>query len=175
MLKILPTDTCYWLAGTFTEQDYLEIYRLKWRDFTKQLALLVENFDDMKEFIEISDAQIEFLRGYPHPWSFLGKKREDFILPSWMDSEQYSMLSLRVARVCLPTFQHSNIPTFQFPLFLTSANLAWMPESKTLAEARGIFPGVDWIDGGICDRPPSDIFSIGEDGELRYVRRNYDV
>lgn len=173
MLIILPTDTCYGLAWEFTEQDYLEIYRLKWRDFTKQLALLVEDFDDMKKYIEISDEQIEFSKNYPYPWSFLGKRNDEFQLPEWMDSEKYQMLSLRVARVCLPTLQDSNMPTLHFPLFLTSANLAGMPESKTLAEARGIFPEVEWIHGGVCDRPPSDIFSIGEDGELRYVRRNY--
>ncbi len=195
MIFLLPTDTCYGLAWGFNEQDYLEIYRRKWRDFTKQLALLVEDFDDMRKYIEISDEQIDFLRHYPYPWSFLGKRNPEFQLPDWMDSEKYSMISLRVASVCIrhreewsdPEIQKWIISSdwiasqarndetwkIQFPLFLTSANLAGMPESKTLAEARGIFPGVEWIDGGICDRPPSDIFSIGEDGELRYVRRNY--
>ncbi len=101
MLIILPTDTCYGLAWGFSEQDYLEIYRLKWRDFTKQLAVLVEDFDDMRKYIEISDAQIEFLKNYPYPWSFLGKRNPEFHLPEWMDSEKYQMLSLRIASVCL--------------------------------------------------------------------------
>jgi tRNA A37 threonylcarbamoyladenosine synthetase subunit TsaC/SUA5/YrdC len=101
MLLLLPTDTCYGLAGEFTETDYLEIYRLKDRDFTKLLAILVEDFSDMNKYIEISDEQIEFLQNYPHPWSFLGKKKSEFILPEWMDSEKYQMLSIRVASVCL--------------------------------------------------------------------------
>lgn len=101
MLIILPTDTCYGLAGEFTEQDYLDIYRLKGRDFDKLLALLVEDFDDMRRYIEISDEQIEFLRDYPHPWSFLGNKKSDFVLPAWMDSNNYQMLSIRVASVFL--------------------------------------------------------------------------
>jgi tRNA A37 threonylcarbamoyladenosine synthetase subunit TsaC/SUA5/YrdC len=83
-MLLLPTDTCYGLAGEFTEQDYLEIYRRKGRDFDKLLAILVEDFDDMRRYIEISDEQIEFLRDYPHPWSFLGKKKSDFALPAWM-------------------------------------------------------------------------------------------
>jgi tRNA A37 threonylcarbamoyladenosine synthetase subunit TsaC/SUA5/YrdC len=29
MLSLLPTDTCYGLAGDFIREDYLEIYRLK--------------------------------------------------------------------------------------------------------------------------------------------------
>lgn len=156
MLQILPTDTCYGLAGALTEFDYLQIYRLKGRDFSKPLAILVENFEDMKRYIEISDEQIEFLKTYPHPWSFLGKRICD--LPEWMDSEQYYMLSIRVAKVCLPTSQSTL--NSQFPLYLTSANLSGHPESKTLAEARVFFPSVEGIDGGVCDRPPSDIFSL---------------
>ena len=173
MLIILPTDTCYGLAGDFTEQDYLEIYRRKGRDFDKLLAILVEDYADMQTYIEISDEQIEFLRNYPHPWSFLGKRRAELDMPDWLDSERYQMFSVRVASVCLPTFQHSNIPTLSFLLFLTSANLSWEPESTTLTEALSSFPGVTGYDGWVCDQPPSDIFSIGEDGELRYVRRNY--
>lgn len=119
MLLLLPTDTCYGLAGEFTEQDYHEIYRLKGRDFGKQLAILVEDYDDMTQYIDISDEQIEFLKSYPHPWSFLGKKKSDFVLPSWMDSDKYNMLSIRIASVCLKSSQE-----FSFPLFLTSANLS---------------------------------------------------
>jgi tRNA A37 threonylcarbamoyladenosine synthetase subunit TsaC/SUA5/YrdC len=124
----------------------------------------------MKRYIEISDAQIQFLRGYPHPWSFLGKRNADFHLPSWMDSAHYPMLSLRVGSVCL---SHSPFTIHHSPLFLTSANLSGQSESKTLAEARALFPGVDGIDGGICDRPPSDIFSLSAAGEMEWVRRNY--
>lgn len=119
MLFLLPTDTCYGLAGEFTEQDYNEIYRLKGRDFGKLLAILVEDYADMQKYIEISDEQIGFLKNYPHPWSFLGKRREDFVLPPWMDSEKYQMLSIRVASVCLKTPEKLN-----FPLYLTSANLS---------------------------------------------------
>jgi tRNA A37 threonylcarbamoyladenosine synthetase subunit TsaC/SUA5/YrdC len=167
MIFLLPTDTCYGLAGEFTEADYLEIYRLKGRDFSKPLAFLVESFDDMKQYIEITDEQIEFLRNYPHPWSFLWKRICE--LPEWIESERYSMISLRVGDICIPK-QQENI---SYPLFLTSANLSGNPESKTLAEARVFFPWVEWIDGWICDRPPSDIFSIWDDEELKYLRRNY--
>ena len=173
MLFLLPTDTCYGLAWEFSESDFLEIYSLKWRGFDKQLALLVEDYDDMKNYIEIPDEQREFLKNYPHPWSYLGKRQKDFMLPEWMDRESYQMISLRVARVCIPPFHLSTFPPFHYPLFLTSANRSWMSETKTLAEAGEVFPGIAWIDGGICDRPPSDIFSLDSRGELVYLRRNY--
>jgi len=137
LLILIATDTCYGLAGEFTEQDYHEIYRLKGRDFSKPLAFLVESFDDMKQYIEITDEQIEFLRNYPHPWSFLGKRI--CVLPDWIEYEKYTMLSIRVAEVCIPNYE-LRITNYEFPLFLTSANLSGNPESKTLAEARVFFP-----------------------------------
>jgi tRNA A37 threonylcarbamoyladenosine synthetase subunit TsaC/SUA5/YrdC len=75
----------------------------------------------MKKYIEISDEQIEFLEEYPYPWSFLGKRKGDFLLPEWMDSEKYSKISLRVAENCID----ANIrDILEYPLFLTSANLS---------------------------------------------------
>lgn len=173
MLYILPTDTCYGLAWEFTESDYLEIYRLKGRDFMKPLAILVEDYDDMKRYIDISDTQIEFLHNYPHPWSFLGKRICP--IPSWMDENQYEMLSLRVARVCLRApYLLQGQEQKVFPLYLTSANLSGHPELKTLTEARVFFPWIEGIDGGVCDHPPSDIFSLWKNGEqLIYLRKNY--
>jgi tRNA A37 threonylcarbamoyladenosine synthetase subunit TsaC/SUA5/YrdC len=172
MLYLLPTDTCYGFAWEFNSTDYHEIYRLKWRDFTKQLAILVEDYEDMKTYIEITDEQIEFLRNYPYSWSFLGKRNPDFMLPGFLDAEKYQMISIRVAENCIPQNLQVGL---QYPLFLTSANISGKWESKTLAEAREYFPWVKWVDGGVCDHLPSDIFSIWDDGELIYLRRNYPV
>ena len=41
MLFLLPTDTCYGVAGALTREDYADIYRQKGRDFDKPLAFLV--------------------------------------------------------------------------------------------------------------------------------------
>lgn len=174
MLLLLPTDTCYWLAGSFTQADFEAINSLKWRDDTKRLALLVEDFADMRKYVSISDEQIEFLKSYPHPWSFLGVRNPDFIVPDWMDPTKYEMISLRVAKVIL---EREKIWTLNpdFPLFLTSANLSGQAESKTLEVAQSFFPWIKGIDGGICDRPPSDIFSIDKNWELHYLRRNYGI
>jgi tRNA A37 threonylcarbamoyladenosine synthetase subunit TsaC/SUA5/YrdC len=111
----------------------------------------------MSKYVQITDEQVEFLRQYPHPWSFLGMRRSDFILPEWIDSSLYSYISLRVAENCI---DGSIRDTLVYPLWLTSANLSGKLESKTLSRAREFFPGVDGIDGGLCDQLPSDIFGI---------------
>lgn len=173
MLFILPTDTCYGLAWDFTREDYESIYDVKWRSTTKQLAILVRDFEDIKKYVIITDEQILFLKKYPHPWSFLGVRNPHFILPDWMEGSQYEMISLRVAKVCILNYDRS-ITNYEYPLFLTSANLSGHPEPKTLEEAKMVFPWIEGIDGGLCDQPPSDIFSINESGELKYLRRNYN-
>jgi tRNA A37 threonylcarbamoyladenosine synthetase subunit TsaC/SUA5/YrdC len=192
MLFLLATDTCYGLAGYFTQEDYESIYDLKGRSSTKQLAFLVEDFDDMKKYVLISDEQITFLKKYPYPWSFLWVRHPEFQLPEWMDASKYEKISLRVAKVCLrhrewnevergdPGFQNSGLlgpsqwlEQLGFPLFLTSANLSWEKESTTLEEAQKYFLWLDGVDGWVCDRLPSDIFSLSDDGEIMYLRRNY--
>lgn len=168
MVILLPTDTCYGLASEFTEQDYREIYRLKGRDFMKPLAWLVRDYEELQKYIEITDEQIEFLQNYPRPWSILGTKRKDFVLPEFLDPKTYEKISLRVAEKCIIAYIRDNV---SYPLFLTSANLSGNPESKTLAEAREFFPWVEGMDGGICDELPSDIFEFWEDGEVKYLRK----
>ena len=75
----------------------------------------------MDSFIEITNEQKEFLKKYPYPWSFLGKKRESFNLPSFMNEIEYAKISLRVAKNCI---KPEYIPGIKMPLFLTSARLS---------------------------------------------------
>ncbi len=169
MIFLLPTDTCYWLAWELIEIDYHEIYRIKWRDFSKRLAILVPDMDALREIAEISDEQIQILEQYSHPWSVVLPKNKNYVLPKFLNQDEYSNISFRIAEYCVSEeFQDKLI----YPLFLTSANLSGKPESTTLGEAREYFPWIDGYDGGICDLPPSDIFSFWVDNQLIYLRKS---
>ncbi len=168
MLQLLPTDTCYGLAWEFNEQDYHEIYRLKGRDFTKQLAWLIRDYQDLKRYIKITDEQIDFLKNYPHPWSILWKMWPNFLLPSFLDNEIYQNISLRVAEGCIDANIRDKL---SYPMFLTSANISWSQESRTLSGAREFFPWINGFDGGVCDHPPSDILEFWEDVKVKYLRK----
>lgn len=169
MLILLPTDTCYGLAWEINAIDYNEIYRQKWRDFSKRLAILVQDFDALRKYAEISDEQIQILREYPNPWSIVLPKKESFSLPGFLDSREYSNISFRVAEKCIPKPFNNSL---SYPLFLTSANISGLPESITLKQSQEYFPWIRGYDGGICDEPPSDIFSFGIHNELVYLRKN---
>lgn len=168
MIQIIPTDTCYGLAWEMNEQDYREIYRLKWRDFSKKLAILVYNFDSLREIAEISDKQIQKLQEYQYPWSAILPINKNYILPHFLDIAGYSNISFRVAEYCIPPSVRDMI---SYPLFLTSANLSGKYESTNLIDAKEYFPWIDGYDGWICDYAPSDIFSFTADNEKIYFRQ----
>ncbi len=169
MIFLLPTDTCYWLAWEFNEQDYNEIYRMKWRDFSKRLAVLVGDMDSLRQMAEISDEQISLLENYNHPWSIILPKNKNYIFPDFLNEEQYMNISFRIAQYCIPMDIRDSL---RYPLFLTSANLSGELESITLSEARESFPWIDGYDGWLCNQPPSDIFSLWINNELIYIRKN---
>jgi tRNA A37 threonylcarbamoyladenosine synthetase subunit TsaC/SUA5/YrdC len=122
----------------------------------------------MASYIDISSEQIEFLKKYPRPWSYLGECSSQFKLPAFLDKEVYLRLSIRVAESCISADIRDQI---LYPLFLTSANFSGQNESKTLAEARESFPDIIGIDGGICDMPPSDILYFDERDDIQYIRK----
>lgn len=169
MIFLLPTDTCYGLAWELEEQDYREIYRLKWRDFSKRLAILVRDMDTLRDIAEISEEQVHILEEYPHAWSVILPKKENYMLPEFLDTNEYSNISFRVAEYCIRVELRN---TLNYPLFLTSANVSGSQESTTFEIAQDIFPGIGWYDGGVCDQPPSDIFSFGSTNELIFIRKN---
>lgn len=86
----------------------------------------------LREYSEITDAQIEFLRVYPHPWSIILRKNENLITPEYIDANQYEYISFRVASECISVDARAGL---SYPLWLTSANLSGYPESTTPAEA----------------------------------------
>jgi tRNA A37 threonylcarbamoyladenosine synthetase subunit TsaC/SUA5/YrdC len=122
MPYIVPTNTCYGIAGEQTLEEYTAIYRLKGREFSKPLAWIVRDYDDLHEYIEITDEQIDFLKNYPRPWTILAPKKSSYILPDFLDPIQYSRIAFRVATACIP--DRSLQEKLSYPLFLTSANLS---------------------------------------------------
>lgn len=155
MIYLLPTDTCYGLAGTYDSTAYKQIYAIKHRDVSKPLALLVRNFEDLTKYINISEEQINLLRSYPYPWSCIADRKVDSPIPTKLrENPKYQKLSLRVAEVCIPESIRDRLP---YPLFLTSANHSGEREAHILEDAKSIVENLSiefvCFDGGICDKP----------------------
>lgn len=178
MLFYIPTDTCYGLAGFCSPADYNAIYQAKWRPKTKRLAVLVRDFDMLQKYADISQEGIEFLWSYPYPFSVILPRKDTDLLPSVLQTEEYTYISFRIASLCV----RSNLEELEqkmrqewgdFPIFLTSANISWNREAHTLKEAQkqcGLFWGQD---GGVCQAPASNIFRLLSSNEVVYIRKNY--
>lgn len=175
MLLIFPTDTCFWLACPIDDIIWYEkIYTLKARDFSKPLAVLVPDFEYLKQHTIITPEQLAFVRNYPRPWSVLLETRTDILDGSLPNRDFYTKISFRVA--------HTDVQrdlTHQYgPLFLTSANLSWQAEIYDPEQVRttfGSYPEIEIYEECLTDtkNPPSDIFEfIGDGVEVRYLRKN---
>lgn len=171
MIKIIPTDTCYWLAGELTKADFDEIYVLKWRESAKRLAIVVRDFDVLMQIAIVTPRQIEILQKYPFPFSAILPRNPSYQFPEFLKTDNYNFISVRIWEKCL---KKEILENLNFPLFLTSANISWQPETISFSEARNIFPEINGFDGGVCDAKPSNIFYFWENNELIFVRKNYE-
>lgn len=175
MIYCIPTDTCFWLASNiFSEDDYKEIYELKWRSYANPLAFLVKWYEDIDRIIEITEEQIEFLKNYPYPFTIIGSINKDFILPEFLNKKVYSKIAIRVAKKCI---NHDIIRRLEYPSFLTSANYSWEKEIYSYDKALEIFWKNNWVkiySWITKNYPPSNIFNfIGNTLELNFLRKNY--
>lgn len=175
MLYLIPTDTCFWIwCSVISVDDYNEIYNVKWRWFDKLLAVMVWDFEDIKNIAEISEDNLNFIKNYPYPFSVLLTPKSWFLpldLPNIWD---YKRVSVRVANI---KFQKDLIKKL-WPIFLTSANKSGEEEIYSVSEFKRQFVNdLDKIEiadfNDIEVSPPSDIFLIKDTWELEFVRRNY--
>ncbi len=91
----------------------------------------------LRQYSDITDAHIKTLKEYIYPWSIILNRKDTLILPEYLDQEQYTSISFRVASNCIPAYIRNRI---KYPLFLTSANLSGSSESTTLSQTQAYFP-----------------------------------
>ena len=181
MIYILPTDTCFWLACALSDKkEYHKIYKLKKRDWSKPLALMVENYDWLREHTDLTDEQIEFLEEYEKPFTVLTHSDRVKMYIDYDDSDEwdflnsdvYNEIAFRVAH--MPT--HHKLIKREWPIFLTSANRSGQWEIFDIETIENMF----WDDKYVEIRAEknlhnpykhSDIFRfIWDTTEVEYIR-----
>lgn len=171
MIYIIPTDTCFWLACAIDDTYWFKrIYEIKWRDFNKPLAIMVNDFLIFENLLNTK--QIEFLRNYHRPWTLL-IDTNFHTLPTNYKQNTSKYIALRVANNDIEKKLISEV----WPIFLTSANLAWEIEIYTIKELNSLFWNTNDIkvlaNKDLENISPSDIFEfIWETTEVKYLRKN---
>lgn len=182
MIYILPTDTCFWIACSLDDtKSYHKIYKIKKRDFSKPLAIMVESFDWLLKNTNLNTQQINFLKNYKRPFTILTEcphikmilnlEQEDF---EYQNKEIYKKIAFRVANNEIEKKLIWEI----WPIFLTSANFSGEKEIYDIEEAKKQFSNFknikflwEWItlDNKI---KPSDIFEFNcKTINIKYLRQ----
>ena len=140
MLFILPTNTCFWIGCDIDDiESYKNIYKIKWRDFSKPMAIFIDDIRRFKYISNLTKEQIDFLKNYEKPWTVLIDKKDikDKKILEAIDNlpnkEQYKKIAFRVAH----TFMQRIFIYKRNYFFLTSANKSWqweLIESKKVKE-----------------------------------------
>lgn len=183
---ILPTDTCFGIACAFDDKkNYHKIYKIKKRSHGKPLALMVESFDWLEQYTDLSSQQIDFLKDYNKPFTILTRSSYIEMFLKFEDEEEgmfenndiYEQIGFRVAH----TPEQKKLIKKVGPIWLTSANLSGKEEIYKLKEIerqfeyyieKWIVEVVGWkdLDPNI---KPSDVFGFeGESLEQVFVRKN---
>ncbi|MBI5754007.1 threonylcarbamoyl-AMP synthase [Candidatus Peregrinibacteria bacterium] len=124
-----PTETCYGLAvDVRNPQALAKLYRLKGRDESKPVSILVSDLEMAKKYGEFSEKALKLAKDYwPGPLTILVTKikfdESGFGLPESFNPGQ-KFVGIRCPD---HKFSHELVKNFGFPITTTSANLAGEP------------------------------------------------
>ncbi|MDD5213286.1 MAG: Sua5/YciO/YrdC/YwlC family protein [Candidatus Gracilibacteria bacterium] len=176
MIYIIPTDTCFGLACPTNDiEGYTEIYKLKNRDYSKLIAIMLPDFESLEKYTFVTDEQIEFLKNYNKPFSVLlqPKNKENLINKNIKNYNLYDKISFRVASEINKDFLNKT-----GAIFLTSANISGFPETYKIEEIKEQFgenfKNLEIIGNTeiLAKTNPSDIIEFDKNNEIIYLRKN---
>ena len=167
-IGVIPTDTIYGLVGLALNPSAVErIYRLKKRDRSKPMIILISHMQDLKVFnIKIEKATIEILNKYwPGPTSIIlpcrNKKFE--YLHRGTDTLAFRMPDKADLQLLL---------TKTGPVVAPSANIENQPPAINIVEAKKYFQNkVDfYVNEGEISNRPSKLIAL-KDGKVEVLRK----
>lgn len=168
-----PTETCYGFAVDVFNKDAVEkLYRMKGRNFTNPLSILVNGFDMANEYGIFSDKAFALARDFwPGALSLVIPRRDK--LPKWFNNGN-DYVSFRASSL---TFCEKMVEKFGRPVTTTSANVSgceplYNIDLSSFGDLAGLIDLV--VDGGeLTLNSPSTVAKIV--GDMVEVLRQGDV
>lgn len=169
----MPTDTIYGIVGRALIPEVVgRIYALKNRARNKPFIILIPSIASLEQFqIKLSPAMCEVIdRLWPGPVS-LALSAADSLYP-FLQSETNHI----AFRVPAQDDLHSCLEQTG-PLIATSANPSGLPPAHSAHEAMNYFHGkIDtYVDQGVQQGEPSQLFRLDKNGELTLLRGENDI
>jgi L-threonylcarbamoyladenylate synthase len=156
---VLATDTLYGIVGSALDESVVErIYKLKNRDTTKPLIILISDIKDLELFkIKINDGLKEKLNSYwPGPVSV--------ILPCSSNKFNYLHRGTKSLAFRIPNKEPLRKLLGQTgPLVAPSANPEGLPPAQTITQAKEYFGSkTDFYEEGNISGRASKLIQISE-------------
>jgi len=153
-IGVMPTDTLYGLVGSaFSRKAINRIYKIKKRNRSKKLIVLISSISDLKKFnVNVSKDQAKILAKF---WP--GKV-----------SVILNDIAFRIPK----NKKLIEILKKTGPLVVPSANVEGKKPAETIIQAKKYFGDkvVFYVSGGILKSKPSALISINKKGEIKVLR-----
>lgn len=165
-LIIYPTETCYGIGADATNIRSIEkIYKIKGRDSSKPIPILVTNLGMIKKY-GLTTKRIEFLvkKFMPGPLSIVIKKKKPI---SDVNQEGISF------RVSSNPVASALVKLLKRPLTTTSANVSSQPPIYEIKKIIDIFEGkvnmiIDY--GNLPKNEPSTCVDMRNEKDIKIIR-----
>ncbi|OQB07069.1 MAG: Threonylcarbamoyl-AMP synthase [Parcubacteria group bacterium ADurb.Bin216] len=160
---VLPTDTIYGIVAPAKDKKLvLSLYSLRQRDLEKPFIILISSVQEIASFgIDLNQTEKAYLEK-------LWPNKVTVILKCMNPNFHYLHRGTESLAFRLPD-NPSLVELINVigPIVAPSANIAGMPEAKTIEEATKYFRNqVEYINKGIIDNHPSTIISLVDGLEI---------
>lgn len=160
---LYPTDTIWGIGCDATsEKAVAKVYKLKNREESKALIILVSSLNMLKKYVLVSKKAIEIIKKSTSPTTIIYKNPTE-LAKNLINTEDNTV----AIRIVQDDFCRKLIKRFKKPIVSTSANISGKPTPKTFSEIEPtILTGVDYVVNSQTNKfatKPSIILKIDED------------
>ncbi len=169
---VIPTETVYGIAADARNKSAVElIYKIKKRDSSKPLQLMVSNIDSAKRYLEFDKRSKKIAKKFlPGPLTMILEKKPSSILAENLNSAD-NTLGLRIPD---HSILFALLSMINFPIAATSANISGSKDPVNITQAVKNLKGKDInyaLDGGECKiSTPSTVADFTSSDKIKIVR-----
>ncbi|WP_299620606.1 L-threonylcarbamoyladenylate synthase [uncultured Tenacibaculum sp.] len=139
---LYPTDTVWGLGCDATNEEAVkEIYKIKNREESKSLIVLVSSLSMLKKYVTVPNAAINLLKKAEKPTTIIYQNPTG--IANNIINKEDNTLAIRIAQ---DEFCENLIESFGKPIVSTSANVSGNPTPKSFSQIeQSILDDVDYI------------------------------
>lgn len=167
---LYPTDTIWGIGCDATNEEAIEkVFKLKNRDKSKNLIILVESERRLQEYVNVSSLAWDLIDLANKPLTIIYDKPQN--LPALLISDE-NTIGIRLTQ---DPFCKKLISKLNKPLVSTSANISGEPSPENFSSIScKILEGVDYIINLRHEEnmqfASSSIIQLSEDGRIKVIR-----